>query len=106
MHICLWTDRFGKNIHNGTYYFCYKSAIYDIMCLMLTRFDLLCQTGPNGATEENWGVNYRALNDLFHISQNRTGSVAYEVGVQMFEIYNETLRDLLSNDNSPRKYPF
>ncbi|XP_065864226.1 kinesin-like protein KIN-14P [Euphorbia lathyris] len=60
-------------------------------------------TGPNGATEEDWGVNYRALNDLFLISQNRNSSFAYNVGVQMFEIYNESLRDLLSNDGSPKK---
>ncbi|CAL5442232.1 unnamed protein product [Camellia sinensis] len=29
-------------------------------------------TGPDGGSEEEWGVNYRALNDLFQISQNRT----------------------------------
>ncbi|KAG6596191.1 Kinesin-like protein KIN-14M, partial [Cucurbita argyrosperma subsp. sororia] len=46
-------------------------------------------TGPNGATKENWGVNYRALNDLFEISQNRSGAISYEVGAQMVEIYNE-----------------
>ncbi|KAA8542705.1 hypothetical protein F0562_023796 [Nyssa sinensis] len=28
-------------------------------------------TGPDGASEEEWGVNYRALNDLFHISETR-----------------------------------
>uniref|UniRef100_A0A2C9WH45 Kinesin motor domain-containing protein n=1 Tax=Manihot esculenta TaxID=3983 RepID=A0A2C9WH45_MANES len=55
-------------------------------------------TGPNGATKEEWGVNYRALNDLFNISQNRSTSFMYEVGVQMFEIYNEQLRDLLVTD--------
>ncbi|EEF30221.1 kinesin heavy chain, putative [Ricinus communis] len=55
-------------------------------------------TGPDGATEEEWGVNYRALNDLFNISQRRSTSFMYEVGVQMFEIYNEQLRDLLAND--------
>ncbi|KAK4567720.1 hypothetical protein RGQ29_003466 [Quercus rubra] len=46
-------------------------------------------TGPNGATKENWGVNYRALNDLFDISQSRRSALAYEMGVQMIEIYNE-----------------
>ncbi|KAM0982952.1 hypothetical protein ACFX2J_015678 [Malus domestica] len=46
-------------------------------------------TGPNQATKENWGVNYRALNDLFDISQSRKGSITYEIGVQMVEIYNE-----------------
>ncbi|XP_015582690.1 kinesin-like protein KIN-14M isoform X1 [Ricinus communis] len=60
-------------------------------------------TGPDGATEEEWGVNYRALNDLFNISQRRSTSFMYEVGVQMFEIYNEQLRDLLANDGSQKR---
>ncbi|XP_022754873.1 kinesin-like protein KIN-14K [Durio zibethinus] len=60
-------------------------------------------TGPNGATEEEWGVNYRALNDLFRISQNRRSTILYEVGVQMVEIYNEQVRDLLSSDGSQKK---
>ncbi|XVE58775.1 hypothetical protein DITRI_Ditri04bG0196300 [Diplodiscus trichospermus] len=55
-------------------------------------------TGPNRATEEEWGVNYRALNGLFKLSQNRKSSIVYEVGVQMVEIYNEQVRDLLSSD--------
>ncbi|KAK6935391.1 Calponin homology domain [Dillenia turbinata] len=54
-------------------------------------------TGPNASSKEDWGVNYRALNDLFQISQSRKSSIAYEVGVQMVEIYNEQVRDLLSN---------
>ncbi|KAG8374958.1 hypothetical protein BUALT_Bualt10G0049800 [Buddleja alternifolia] len=48
-------------------------------------------TGPNATSVVDWGVNYRALNDLFTISQNRRSSVAYEIGVQMVEIYNEQL---------------
>ncbi|KAJ6375799.1 hypothetical protein OIU77_000710 [Salix suchowensis] len=36
-------------------------------------------TGPNAASEEDWGVNYRALNDLFQISQSRRGSFNYEI---------------------------
>ncbi|XP_050238761.1 kinesin-like protein KIN-14O isoform X2 [Mercurialis annua] len=60
-------------------------------------------SGPNGATEENWGVNYRALNDLFNLSQKRSNSFMYEIGVQMFEIYNEQLRDLLANDTSQKR---
>uniref|UniRef100_A0A6N2KAR2 Kinesin motor domain-containing protein n=1 Tax=Salix viminalis TaxID=40686 RepID=A0A6N2KAR2_SALVM len=36
-------------------------------------------TGPNGASEEDWGVNYRALNDLFQLSQSRRGSFNYEI---------------------------
>lgn len=64
------------------------------------------QTGPNNLTEKEWGVNYRALNDLFHISRNRGDTIMYEVGVQMVEIYNEQVRDLLINDGSQKKYPF
>ncbi|XP_049935025.1 kinesin-like protein KIN-14C [Nymphaea colorata] len=60
-------------------------------------------TGPDPPTEETWGVNYRALNDLFLISQKRKTTYAYEVGVQMVEIYNEQIRDLLSNDGSQKK---
>ncbi|XP_029147408.1 kinesin-like protein KIN-14C [Arachis hypogaea] len=54
-------------------------------------------TGPTGATSENLGVNYRALNDLFRLSTSRTSSIEYEIGVQMVEIYNEQVRDLLLN---------
>ncbi|XP_015060371.1 kinesin-like protein KIN-14K [Solanum pennellii] len=60
-------------------------------------------TGPDKATEENWGVNYRALNDIFRISQTRVNTFTYEITVQMMEIYNEQVRDLLSSDGSPRK---
>ncbi|CAL5445144.1 unnamed protein product [Camellia sinensis] len=35
-------------------------------------------TGPDGGSEEEWGVNYRALNDLFQISQNRSRVFMYE----------------------------
>ncbi|XP_073295548.1 kinesin-like protein KIN-14K [Primulina huaijiensis] len=60
-------------------------------------------TGPDGATEAEWGVNYRALNDLFRISQSRKNSYTYEISVQMVEIYNEQVRDLLSNDGSQKR---
>ncbi|KAK2647877.1 hypothetical protein Ddye_015366 [Dipteronia dyeriana] len=60
-------------------------------------------SGPDGASEEDWGVNYRALNDLFTISQTRRSSITYEVGVQMVEIYNEQVRDLLSSDGTQKK---
>ncbi|XP_050227782.1 kinesin-like protein KIN-14J [Mercurialis annua] len=55
-------------------------------------------SGPNLLSEEDWGVNYRALHDLFQISQTRRSSIRYDVGVQMVEIYNEQVRDLLSSD--------
>ncbi|KAJ9555284.1 hypothetical protein OSB04_009898 [Centaurea solstitialis] len=51
-------------------------------------------TGPNISSPEDWGVNYRALNDLFHLSQARRSSFEYEIGVQMVEIYNEQMHTL------------
>ncbi|TYJ06613.1 hypothetical protein E1A91_A12G245600v1 [Gossypium mustelinum] len=60
-------------------------------------------SGPNVSSKEDWGVNYRALNDLFQTSQSRKSSIIYEVGVQMIEIYNEQVRDLLVNDSSQRR---
>lgn len=65
----------------------------------------LLKSGPNSVSKEYWGVNYRALNDLFDISRNRRNTFSYEVGVQMVEIYNEQVRDLLSNDGSQKRYP-
>ncbi|GAA0153082.1 microtubule binding motor protein [Lithospermum erythrorhizon] len=62
--------------------------------------------GPNGAREEQWGVNHRTLNDLFRISKSRETTFTYEISVQMVEIYNEKVRDLLSIDSSQKKYPF
>ncbi|KAL0793980.1 hypothetical protein Bca101_065357 [Brassica carinata] len=57
-------------------------------------------SGPSITSKEDWGVNYRALNDLFHLTQIRQNAVVYEVGVQMVEIYNEQVRDILSDGGS------
>ncbi|KAH0736303.1 hypothetical protein KY285_012010 [Solanum tuberosum] len=46
-------------------------------------------SGPDLTTEETWGVNYRALRDLFSTTKARQDMIEYEVGVQMIEIYNE-----------------
>jgi hypothetical protein len=71
--------------------------------------EILCeilQSGPNNMTQFNWGVNYRALHDLFHMTQSRLDVFHYEIGVQMLEIYNEQVRDLLNTDGVHRKYTF
>nr|XP_025879118.1 kinesin-like protein KIN-14D isoform X3 [Oryza sativa Japonica Group] len=59
--------------------------------------------GPEKATEKEWGVNYRALNDLFNISHDRRDTITYELGVQMIEIYNEQIRDLLGSGGVQKK---
>ncbi|RID44499.1 hypothetical protein BRARA_I01287, partial [Brassica rapa] len=60
-------------------------------------------SGPSITSKEDWGVNYRALNDLFQLTQIRQNTVVYEVGVQMVEIYNEQVRDILSDGGSNRR---
>ncbi|KAL3635560.1 hypothetical protein CASFOL_020107 [Castilleja foliolosa] len=61
-------------------------------------------TGPNATSVVDWGVNYRALNDLFNISQTRHSSITYEICVQMVEIYNEQVRDLLRNGTFQKRW--
>ncbi|KAG7944597.1 hypothetical protein I3843_15G110300 [Carya illinoinensis] len=80
------------------------SDVQPLIRSAIDGYDVL--TGPNVATKENWGVNYRALNYLFDISRSRRSSITYEMGVQMVEIYNEQVHDLLSSGSSPKKYPF
>ncbi|XP_054801579.1 kinesin-like protein KIN-14G isoform X2 [Prosopis cineraria] len=60
-------------------------------------------SGPNDLTEETVGVNYRALRDLFLLSQQRKDTIAYDIGVQMLEIYNDQVRDLLATDGGNKK---
>lgn len=60
-------------------------------------------SGPDLMTEKTWGVNYRALRDLFQLSKARKDIIKYEIGVQMIEIYNEQVRDLLVSDGSSRR---
>ncbi|CAO2186393.1 unnamed protein product [Urochloa humidicola] len=58
--------------------------------------------GPSGGLPKDFGINYMALNDLFNISTSRE-DVKYDIRVQMVEIYNEQVRDLLSEDASSTK---
>ncbi|KAG2619472.1 hypothetical protein PVAP13_3NG076600 [Panicum virgatum] len=53
---------------------------------------------------EDRGVNYRALEELFRMSEERSTSIAYTFSVSILEVYNEKIRDLLdeSNDQSKR----
>lgn len=60
-------------------------------------------SGPDLTAEDTWGVNYRALQDLFQISKSRANLIEYEIGVQMIEIYNEQVRDLLVVDGTSKR---
>lgn len=55
-------------------------------------------SGPDVLTEETLGVNYRALSDLFFLSDQRKEVICYDISVQMLEIYNEQVRDLIATD--------
>ncbi|KAE9593707.1 putative minus-end-directed kinesin ATPase [Lupinus albus] len=55
-------------------------------------------SGPDELNEETIGVNYRALRDLFLLSEQRKDIISYDISVQMLEIYNEQVRDLLTID--------
>ncbi|TKY61496.1 Kinesin protein KIFC3 [Spatholobus suberectus] len=46
-------------------------------------------------TPEHRGVNYRTLEELFRISEERQGTIKYELLVSILEVYNEKIRDLL-----------
>nr|QWT43333.1 kinesin-like protein KIN14D [Citrullus lanatus] len=63
-------------------------------------------SGPTELTEDTLGVNYRALSDLFILSQQRKQTISYDISVQMLEIYNDQIRDLLVTDSTNRRYPF
>lgn len=54
-------------------------------------------------TERNRGVNYRTLEELFKIAEERKESVTYDLSVCVLEVYNEQIRDLLSTSPS-KKY--
>lgn len=54
-------------------------------------------------TPENRGVNYRTLEKLFMISNERSKIMRYDFFVSMLEVYNEKIRDLLVANSEPTK---
>ena len=56
------------------------------------------KTHTMSGTDEDPGINPRALQDLFHLRDERQGEENYSFKVQLLEIYNETVRDLLSDE--------
>ncbi|XVF15315.1 hypothetical protein REPUB_Repub09cG0140900 [Reevesia pubescens] len=47
-------------------------------------------------TDQNRGVNYRTLEQLFQITKERRETFMYNISVSVLEVYNEQIRDLLS----------
>ncbi|XWS24001.1 hypothetical protein CRYUN_Cryun28dG0063700 [Craigia yunnanensis] len=47
-------------------------------------------------TEQNRGVNYRTLEQLFKIVEERKETSTYDIFVSVLEVYNEQIRDLLA----------
>ncbi|XP_040378751.1 kinesin-like protein KIN-14E [Oryza brachyantha] len=54
-------------------------------------------------TERNRGVNYRTLEELFKIAEERKETVTYNLSVSVLEVYNEQIRDLLASSPSSKK---
>lgn len=52
-------------------------------------------------THDNRGVNYRTLEELFHIVEERKKTFRYEISVSVLEVYNEQIRDLLVSESQP-----
>ena len=52
---------------------------------------------------ENPGVNVRGLHELFRVIQERKPEWNYNLCVSVLEIYNESIRDLLCSNKSPKK---
>ncbi|KAG9440162.1 hypothetical protein H6P81_020327 [Aristolochia fimbriata] len=54
-------------------------------------------------TERNRGVNYRTLEELFKIANERKETFSYQISVSVLEVYNEQIRDLLATSPSSKK---
>lgn len=53
-------------------------------------------------TEQNRGVNYRTLDQLFEIAKERSETFTYNISVSVVEVYNEQIRDLLAAPTSKK----
>ncbi|TYH38301.1 hypothetical protein ES332_D12G101400v1 [Gossypium tomentosum] len=54
-------------------------------------------------TDQNRGVNYRTLEQLFHIAKERSETFMYNISVSVLEVYNEQIRDLLSTSPTSKR---
>ncbi|XVE83041.1 hypothetical protein DITRI_Ditri16bG0055000 [Diplodiscus trichospermus] len=54
-------------------------------------------------TDQNRGVNYRTLEQLFQIAKERSETFMYNLSVSVLEVYNEQIRDLLSTSSTSKR---
>lgn len=54
-------------------------------------------------SEQNRGVNYRTLKQLFKIAEERKDTFTYNISVSVLEVYNEQIRDLLATSPTSKK---
>jgi len=54
-------------------------------------------------TDDNPGVNLRALRQLFKMAEDRAPMFEYSIKVSIFEIYNEEIRDLIASAVTEKK---
>ncbi|KAL5844528.1 hypothetical protein ACOSQ3_010582 [Xanthoceras sorbifolium] len=54
-------------------------------------------------TEQNRGVNYRTLEQLFRTVEERKETSTYNIFVSVLEVYNEQIRDLLATSPTSKK---
>ncbi|CAI9286680.1 unnamed protein product [Lactuca saligna] len=52
-------------------------------------------------TDGNRGVNFRTLEELFRVIDERKNQIRYEICVSVLEVYNEQIRDLLLPSSQP-----
>lgn len=97
--------------------FCYAETVFQqtkpIVTSVLDGYNVCIfaygQTGTGKTftmegTPEHRGVNYRTLEELFRITEERHDTMKYELSVSMLEVYNEKIRDLLvENSAEPTK---
>lgn len=58
------------------------------------------KTHTMSGQKDDPGINVRAIRDLFHLQEDRAEEEEFTFKVQLLEIYNESIRDLLSEDTN------
>lgn len=53
--------------------------------------------------ENNRGVNYRTLEQLFITAEERKDTFTYNISVSALEVYNEQIRDLLATSSTSKR---